>query len=53
MVDVGDGVLVVVDFNVLFQLPVLVPLFNLDNVLDVFPVSSASRREGRVTQTHP
>lgn len=31
--DVGNGVLVVVDFDVLFELTILVPVFDLDEVL--------------------
>lgn len=55
MVDVGNGVLVVVDLDMLLELPVLVPILNLDNVLrsDGTPSQSVSlppRRWGRLPQ---
>jgi hypothetical protein len=34
VVDVGDGVFVVVDLDVLLKFAVFVPLFDLDNILD-------------------
>jgi hypothetical protein len=39
-VDAGDSVLVVVDLDVLLELAILVPLFNLDNILSLLSVIS-------------
>ena len=38
--DAGDGVLVVVDLDVLLELAILVPLLNLDNILLLLSVIS-------------
>jgi hypothetical protein len=47
VVDIGNGVLVVIDLDMLLELPVLVPLLNLDKVLESngTPVSLVTTEE--------